>query len=604
MKKKVMLLTFLAALAFAGCSNDDITNNGGGGTDTEGRGYVSVNIVQPASMTGRAIEADDFQNGSEAENFAEEGLFFLFNQDGTKMYAAQRLVLSATDKTNSIDPAVEKIYNGVLVIDGVSEADDKKKSKQIVCVLNAPAGLETGISTLAQLEAKIDDYCTNHIEKGKFIMTNSVYMAKATADAATSTKVLGATIPEIYGSVAEARKNSVDIYVERAVAKVKIKSVGATFDNKGTGNQMVDGVEDMQYTIKVTGVSIANIANQAYLFKNISGFSSDDTYAWVWDAKNKRSYWETVTLNESNFVNKSYNTIFGEWNQAASDDGTTPAKEFDIKNFTFNDKYILPNTTSNKATDGSALANQETAVLLTAQLLDNTNQPVDLVYLHGGYFTNANALKVIADYVMQMPERYYKGKEKAGSTTGEMEYSSLLPGDFTWTNKYVPDGKTAEERIPWIEDYEAVAKVDENKVITEDGYSIYKKNADGTYTQVTNGIAEIDAKLRGTATAKSPYTAWVWTDGKCYYFVNIDQSSVAADHTDTTVAAHTYDGVVRNHIYDLTLNSVLGLGVPVFDPTIDIIPQIPTPSEKLFYLSATIKVLDWKLVTQTVDFDN
>ncbi len=591
MKKKVMLLTFMAALAFAGCSNDDdITNNGGGGTDTEGCGYVAVNIVQPSSTTGRATDANDFENGSSDENYAEEGLFFLFDQAGTKKYAAKRLVLSPKDETNPINPAVEQIYKGVLVIDGVKQADgdDETDSKQIVCVLNAPVELETGVNTLADLEAKIADYCTSHITKGKFIMTNSVYMNGAN-------KVLGTGISKIYNTVGEARKNSVDIFVERVVAKVKIKSVGASFDNKGTGKQTVDGVENDGYEIKVTGVSIANVANQAYLFKNISGFSGETAYAWAWDPDNKRSYWETVSLNSGNFINKSYKTIAGEWNADAV--GETPAKVFDVKNFTFDPEYIQPNTISNKASNGTNLPAQETAVLLTAQLLDKTSkQPVQLVYLRGGYFTKDKALDVIADYVMQ--QKYYKGKNSA---TNVMEYSSLLPTDFEWTNKYTPAGETVEKRIPWIEDYEAVAKVKSSE-ITKGGYAIYKKNAQGEYENATE--AEINELLRGNADAKSSYTAWVWTDGKCYYFVNIDQSSVAADHSGKTVAAHTYDGVVRNHIYDLTLNSVKGLGVPVFDPEQEIIPQIPTPGESLFYLSATVKVLDWRLVQQTVDFNN
>ncbi len=595
MKKKVMLLTFMAALAFAGCSNDDdITNNGGGGTDTEGCGYVAVNIVQPSSTTGRATDANDFENGSSDENYAEEGLFFLFDQAGTTKYAAKRLVLSPKNETNPINPAVEQIYKGVLVIDGVKQADgdDETDSKQIVCVLNAPAELETGVNTLADLEAKIADYCTSQITKGKFIMTNSVYMNGAN-------KVLGTGISKIYNTVGEARKNSVDIFVERVVAKVKI-SGSATFTNNGTHDSAenekvtVDGVENNGYEIKVTGVSIANVANQAYLFKNISGFSGNTAYAWAWDPGNKRSYWETVSLSSGNFINKSYTDIYKEWNTEASEG--VEAKDFDVKNFAFDPEYIQPNTISNKASNGTNLPAQKTAVLLTAQLLDKTSkQPVKLVYLRGGYFTKNNALDVIADYVMQ--NKYYKGRNTA---TNEMEYSSLLSTDFEWTNEYIPAGKTEAERIPWIEDYEAVAKVN-SKAITDGGYTIYKKTDTG---YVAANATEIDALLRGTESAKSPYTAWVWTDGKCYYFVNIDQSPVAADHSATTVAAHTYDGVVRNHIYDLTLNSVKGLGVPVFDPDIDIIPQTPTPGESLFYLSATVKVLEWRLVKQTVDFEN
>jgi len=595
MSKKNFWLSCLAAAALVGCSNDDdLTNNGGGEPDTEGCGYVSVNIVQPTSVTGRA---NGFEDGDAAENFAEEGLFFIFSADGNTMHSNRRIPLTATTGTGTA-PAVEKIYKAVLVIDGdATKPMGENETKQIVCVLNAPAELENDISKLSDLEEKIDNYCDGYTTEGKFIMTNSVYMAAKSETDATLEKVLGTKITkdDVFTSAAQALKKPVDIYVERVVAKVKIKSVGETFDNQGTGDQTVDGVENQNYTIKVTGLSIANIANKAYLFKNISSFASDAAYTWAWDADNARSYWETVSLTEAtDFENKSYKEIFGQWNTEATAD--TEETAFDIKNFTFTPAYILPNTTSNidPATNNET-ATQKTAVLLTAQLMNGEGadaQPVDLVYLRGGYFTNDNALDVIAEYVKL--QKYYKGKAKEGSTTGEMEYSSLLPGDFIWTNKYTPEGAAAEVRIPWIEDYEAVAKVNPEKI---EGYDIYTKSAEG-YTKVENGAAAIDAMLRGTEDAKSAYTAWVWTDGKCYYFVDIDQSSVAG------ATAHTYDGVVRNHIYELTLKSVRGLGVPVFDPDIDIIPQTPEKGDDLYYLAATVNVLPWKLVTQDVEFNN
>jgi len=577
----------LAAAALVGCSNDDdltSTDRGGEDLNTDGCGYIAVNIVQPTSVAGRSTRADGFENGSETENFAEEGLFFIFSEDGNTMYSnARRIPLTATGDTGT-QPAVEQIYKAVLVIDGAADNPiAENETKQIVCVLNAPAELENGITQLAQLEEKIADYCTGYTTKGKFIMTNSVYMEATSETDLTLAKVLGAKITkdQIFTSAAQAQKNPVDIFVERAVAKVEI-SPNSAFENKGTGSQTVDGVENTGYTIKVTGLSIANIADQAYLFKNITDIGTDDASAWIWDPLNKRSYWETVSLAATNFKNQSYNTIYGQWNTDA--EGETEATSFDIKGFTFTPAYILPNTSA-----------QKTAVLVTAQLMDGDGaeaQPVELIYLRGGYFAQDNAMDVIAEYVKQ--KGYYKGKLVDGSTT-DMEYSSLVPDDFEWTNKYVPAGETDEKRIPWIEDFEAVAKVTPAKMT---GYEIYTKNG-SDYTKVENGTDEIDNLLRGTAEAKSAYTAWVWKEGRCYYYVNIDQSSLAGSE----VSAHTYDGVVRNHIYKLTLNSITGLGTPVFDPTIDIIPQKPEKDEDLYYLAATINVLSWKIVTQGVDFN-
>ena len=87
-----------------------------------------------------------------------------------------------------------------------------------------------------------------------------------------------------------------------------------------------------------------------------------------------------------------------------------------------------------------------------------------------------------------------------------------------------------------------------------------------------------------------------WTDGMCYYFVDIE-------HFGTDANSKNLKGIIRNHIYELTLNSLGGLGVPVFDPDKIIIPEVPGDDE-YFYLAAQIHVLKWKVVSQTVDFNN
>lgn len=545
MKKKLFFLPFLAALAFAGCSNDD---DPAGGNENEGEdyGYVAVNIVQPKSIGSRAA-GNGFEYGTDDENKAETGLFFIFNTDGTK-YAMdnnpQSLALttykSEDDANSAVTPEVEKIYNAVLVIDGATTVPTAEL--QIVCVLNAPADLAaSSISSLSDLTAKIANYSAH--TPGTFIMSNSVYMDG-------TNKILGAKVEtdNISKSALGALNNPVQIYVERVVVKVRTKGV-PSFTNEGA-NPTIDGAEKT-LNIKITGIEIANIAQTSYLFKNIENIS----YSWAWDATNKRSYWETVPANLT-YGNKSYNTIVNE--SPKDGEGNT----FDITKVNTTD-YIQPNTSA-----------QETAVLVTAELLDGTT-PYDFVYLRGGYFTPDNALALIAQYAAN--NGYYK-KTSAEGVTPEV-YSQLSATDFEWENKL------DNTSLTWLERYEVVAKV--KSTVS----NLYKKDG-ATYTSAT--AAQINTLLAGTESSH-PYVAQYYKDGKCYYFVNIDQSSIAS------AAAHTYDGVVRNHIYDLTLNSIKGIGTPVFDPDDVIIPERPDV-ENLYYLAAQINVLAWKVVNQTVDF--
>ncbi len=529
--KKIFLLPLFAALAFTGCSSDEEVINQEASGNKE-YGYVAVNIVQPTSVSKRDASSG-FEYGSNEENKAETGLFFIFDSEGNKVGNAKEVVLSGEGTGNS--PEVERIYNAVLVIDGLE--GKPTTTKQIVCILNAPSGLtDESISTLSDLEGKINDYSISN--PGAFIMTNSVYKDG-------STKILGTEIRDenIVSSAEAALSNPVDIYVERVVAKVRAKSA-ESFNNQGAS--ITVGGETQTLTIKITGIEIANIAQTSYLFKNITGID----YTWAWDVTNKRSYWETMPSNMT-YGNKSYDNIV---NDSKPTDG-----DFNISNVTNNtfSQYIQPNTSG-----------QKTAVLVTAELYNGTNT-YDFVYLRGGYFTPDGALALIADYVAN--NGYWK-KTASG-------YSQLDTPDFEWENK------TDNPSLTWLESYEVVAKV-------KDGVEMYKKDGDN-YTLVE--VSEVNSLLSGTET-NHPYVAQYYKDGKCYYFVNIDQSSIAG------AEAHTYDGVVRNHIYDLTLNSIKGIGTPVFDPSDVIIPDRPK-GEELWYLSARVNVLAWRLVTQTVDFE-
>lgn len=548
MKKKFFFLPFLAALAFAGCSNDDDPAAGGNENEGEDCGYVAVNIVQPKSIGSRAASAG-FEYGSDAENKAESGLFFIFNADGTAYGQPQRLALTGSGTGNS--PEVERIYNAILVIDGAKTAPTA--GLQIVCILNAPAGLETGVASLSSLMEKIDDYSSH--TSGTFIMSNSVYKNG-------NDKILGATVAaeNISKSASVALNSPVDIYVERVVAKVRTTG-SVSFTNNGA-NPAIDGVEK-NLTIKITGIEIANIAEKSYLVKNIDGI----TYDWAWDVTNKRSYWETAPASLT-YGNKSYNTIVSD-SPKDGENGT-----FDITQINTTD-YIQPNTSV-----------QKTAVLVTAELLDGTT-PYDFVYLRGGYFTPDNALALIAQYAAN--NGYYKKTSADGVTP--VVYSQLSTTDFEWKNK-LDEGAT---QYTWLERYEVVAQVKSNVS------NLYKKDGD-TYISAT--VTDINTLLAGSESSH-PYVAQYYKDGKCYYFVNIDQTSVANERKATGVTdadAHTYDGVVRNHIYDLTLSSIKGIGTAVFDPTDVIIPERPDV-ENLYYLAAQVDVLAWKVVSQTVNFE-
>lgn len=571
-KKKLLFLPFLAVLAIAGCSKEE-GPDGNSGDGSNEVGYVAVNIVQPRSVSARAGEGTEntgFQNGTEAENTVTKGIFFIFNDDGTQQTCEPQVceLWSGKGTSTAPDPEVERIYSAVLVVNN-SKTDPSNTAKQIVCVLNPPAKFVADKSlTLQNLRDSIGKYdaCT----PGAFIMTNSVYRS-------SGAEICGApvTSANIKGTNAEAVNNPVDIYVERVVAKVRAhadnfdNNAGATVTiNQSATEAAAEGTEvEKKLTIKVTGIEIANIAQTSYLFKCIDGFGIN--VYWMWDTQNRRSYWETMPAGDKiAFDNQSYDQIV---ESSKNEDGS----DFDISKASL-EKYIQPNTPN---IDDKSLP--RTSILVTAQLLDG-DKPADLVYFGGKYYDTEGAKKIIANFLKA--KDYYK-------KTADNRYESFVPADFVWENK------AANERLSWLRSYEVVAKLDPAKT-----YEIYQKIGEDDFEAVTDGTEVINGLLAGDETSGAPYKARVFTEGKCYYFVNIDHTSVANSRVTEAIEEHTYDGVVRNHIYDLTLSSIKGVGVPVFNPEDVIIPEVPS-DEDTFFLAARVNVLDWRLVSQKVDFE-
>lgn len=85
-----------------------------------------------------------------------------------------------------------------------------------------------------------------------------------------------------------------------------------------------------------------------------------------------------------------------------------------------------------------------------------------------------------------------------------------------------------------------------------------------------------------------------WEDGICYYVVNIP-------HTKKN-GKNIY-GVVRNHSYVITINSIVGLGTPGGPGDHPDGPENPDP-ETESYVSATVQVLPWHIVNFTVDVES
>lgn len=653
MKKIYGFAALCAAMTLASCSNNDepIVNPVAPGNVHEvNAGYLSVNIAK--SKDTRAANGD-YEYGTADESKATKATFIFLNGDGEYVSKREGLDLTATYESDATDPVanVERQYTvmvdvNVEVPDGFDATnykggetqyvEDKATSiKSVMVILNPTAAIHTAIqdkltaaaadnkaATVDDFRGIAADYSTTALTSSNaFVMTNSVYQDDSNNNV-YSQDVEG----KIKKSQLEATQYPASIYVERVVARVDVKypTAGITKDNRDLDvfdylpvlNEKGEETDELEFkvdhqklAIVVTGVQVANVANQSWLVKSL------DSNSIIWTGWNNaddfRSHWatswsinggsllapsrlETVVTDQTNpaetwFRNFNYNG-FKPFSADANDKGNYPSEKF----------YINENTNQT----------YKTALMISAMLcetnedgtvkMDGENPVGAEIYRtvkDGRYTTEEGAYNVLLGLLQRQGYRYAtaydetSGKPTAFEDLGRkhLEFKSAVKlglSDAQGYEGYLAfKDETMKNNIYRTTDggvnYTQVADL-ENKVLWK---NTSKKLNEGTTDE--------------TVTDTSEYKVWKWNGGKCYYWVNLTNGDIKVGTPEKLL-----EGVVRNHIYQVTLTSIAGLGVPVFDPTDVIIPVTPpkiTPEDD-WSLAANINILSWTWYNQNANF--
>lgn len=550
MKLSGFLVGTLACTLFAACSNEE--NSAINSGQEEGQlSYVAVNIVN-ANPTGSRVEGGKYEDGKGPENTITKARFYLFNASGNPYTVTTNEAPGAVAANNYVDittledqgkdePNVESIKKGVLVFKGTTT----ELPTSIVAVLNPPATL-TGSKSLSDLQTAIADYSSTT----SFVMSNSVYASEGTEVVATD------IVGKVAQSQPDAEANPVDIYVERVLAKVRVTFSYADKENQYKVSE--DG-EPAVYA-KILGWAVTRTADKSNLLKNIDPTWDNTTLGFTWnDEPFHRSYWATtsttVTLEE-----KSQNEIINDQKPATPEGATNISVP----------RYCQENTK----------ANEHTEVVVVAQLVNEEGNP-NPIYKYFGeeHDSEEDILTLIANKYNNV---YYTRTGGTSLPEGgtEYEYESFITTDNIHFEATTPETGG--------EDYEAIAQLDDDAL---DGVTIYIENPEYNgenekYIELTNAEATINEEL-----AKNP--AQIAKEGYVYYYTPIK-------HLGTTGSTGEY-GVVRNHIYDVTITDIKGYGTPIFDPDKDI--DTTHPSNEEVYIAASINVLSWRVVSSDVTLE-
>lgn len=118
------------------------------------------------------------------------------------------------------------------------------------------------------------------------------------------------------------------------------------------------------------------------------------------------------------------------------------------------------------------------------------------------------------------------------------------------------------------------------------------------YDENGNSWNGTEVEVINKALAEECGYAEIFQDGKCYFIVPI-RNAISVVDPDNTTGSY---GLVRNHYYDITINSISGLGTGIASE--DCVPLKYTysgQSSSAYKVNANVSVNEWQNVNQTVD---
>ncbi|MEE0235702.1 MAG: Mfa1 family fimbria major subunit [Bacteroidales bacterium] len=550
--KKYFIIA-LAALGFAACAEKISDGPSPEQTGELEQSYIAINLMSSELDTRVNTDAPVLEDGEAAERkvnsvhffFFRQGVPFAVNAAGSAPGGDRNWLYATTPSfTEDLDKDNISAYSNVMLVLNNYKG---QYPDQIVAVINWTP--DNDVYKLDELHAKLVGLQGND---GGFVMSNSVYKSGENVIDATA-------ISGTYKTAAEAESNPVAIYVERVAAKVKVSTPASTiegkwdatnkwFDTGKTSNLTTLGESQNKVYVKIQNWSLYNARTQSTLLKSIDPTWTDDALGLTWnDSPRFRSYWADAKEYSSTYINdNTFNWTYGNPLEGS--------------------EYCGENTASQEE--------NRTKLILKGQLVDANSNALELVKWNGQEMVKVENLKM--------------------AVAAQLQY---LVYSYTYTNK--EDKATYTYSPITFEDIECISGANEGAPENVKNYQVFfqlKTGLDKSWAVKSGDEWDYkDASQLNSYLSVNIPPATVYADGQTYYYVDIK-------HLGTSGKTAEY-GIVRNHIYDIEIQSIKGYGTPVFIPGGNIVvPETPTEEEGV-YVAAKINVLSWRVVKQGVNID-
>ena len=595
---KKLFLLFLPGLLLAACNRN--TNLPAPGNDEPAvTNYLSLTLVA-ADRTGTRVDVDedDYADGTASENAVKQVRFFFFAEDGSAAAVWKRTGSNGYESYLDWYPSdsdfggkipaetVERIVRATL---GINTPDGTNPASVLAVINPTPevlamtpenrSGEETLFGpSLGQLRDAVADFQTG-LTDGNFVMSNSVYVDDEKVVDAVALKE-----ENFAQSLEDAEKNAVIIFVERVIARLDLSIAltpaegvtadgGPVYSTKADGGYTVDGKETDIY-VQLLGWNVTGTAKESRLVKKVSeGWENKSFFSELepWNiALLHRSYWG---INPAGFAfPDSYDFGMLKENQDAGND--YPAAFRPIPKTGESETAYLQENAAVSADE--AATDYPSKVIIAAKLVDGDGKAFPLAEWAYKKYKLASLKDHFAGELLSALYKKTTGAEGAAA-----QYDRIEPEDI--------DFKTASQL-----DYEVPEEEGRYYV-----YPVLAEEAEDAewYLRDENGYTPMDKDAVNRYIRDRVNHVMVWNGGLTYYYFDIRHLGATPDAAPEDAG---YFGVVRNHLYVAKVRSLTGLGTPVYDPDHEIIyPETPEYDESI--VSATVKILQWRIVSQEYD---
>ena len=595
------------ATALVGCASNDEVNNPNAEQPTNGVSYASFKINLPTTSGTRAAGDPKFDGGEASEYAVDNATVLVFKKDATSTEDKYTFVTAASignmapwNKDNTAENGVTTEARVTAELSGLEQTDINEKNYYALILLNNDLDsknkkVEMPTSGETYNKWNTEDYVSKvHAEKYAS-SEKGIFMANAPQYNASGEPTTLVKIEGIYNTKEAANSNEgTTVHVERGLSKVTVKAgkkdiTDGVYDGASVviDDWTLDVLNKKTYAVHVTTGLNSGATNFADIWKTKRFYDAYD--ATTTTARFQRVYWGM----DPNYSNLNGKTALSDYTDEFSIMGG------DAK---FNEApFVSPvNVATTGKVDAKFVKSDESMYCLenTFDIKNMTQGQTTRVVFKAKYTPKDYATETIGTGTSLKKNNDLLNSEKAGT------FFMLGKNPQTWT----PIALTKQITTYTVEAYNAAnptAKIDESKVsVNLTGIAIDNAGkVDFSSIGIQANSAVLDPTVSNTVRAKLGEII-AYTCGTSYYIARIKHFN---ELTPWNAGEPTYGdknskylgryGVLRNNWYCLTVDKVSNPGSPTV-PTIT--PNNPD-DENNYYISVSVKILDWAKRSQTVD---